>query len=59
MRNDAWPDRVYLKAPFHEAMLRVIHNERSGMRPQLITDMPLEGVMQFVREGEFADCKVR
>ena len=59
MRNDAWRNRVDLKAPVHETMLRVIHNERRGMSTQLIPDLPLKGVMQFIREGEFADCKVR
>jgi len=50
-------DRVDLKATIHQTTLRVIHNERSEMRHELITDMPLKGVMQFTREGEFADWR--
>jgi hypothetical protein len=58
MRNDALRDRVDLKATIHQKMLRVIHNERNGMSPQLITDMPVKDMMQFIQQGEFADLKV-
>ena len=58
MRNDALRDRVDLKATIHETMLRFIHNERRRMSPQLITDTPLQDVMQFIQQGEFADLNV-
>jgi len=48
-----------LKATIHETMLRVIHIERNRMRPRLITAMPLEGMMQFIQQGEFANNKIR
>jgi len=59
MRNDALRDRVDLKATIHQTMLGVIHSERGGMSTQLIPDLPLIDVMQFIEQGEFADLKVR
>ena len=59
MRNEALRDRVDLKATIHQTMLGVIHSERGGMSPQLITDMRVKDVIQLIQQGEFAELKVR
>ena len=59
MRNDALRDRVDLKAIIHQTMLGVIHSERGGMSPRLITDMRVKDVIQLIQQGEFAELKVR